>query len=92
MSYIKKSKKIFKTSLFLSIGKGIGFIVPIVVANLLKTSSTSDSFFLAYAIIMFFSGVFAVAIQGNIVPFYLKLLKKTDIEDKKGFLGYFFIK
>ncbi len=87
----KKSKfinDVFSTSVVSSISKGIGLLVPIIIARLFGATKETDVFFLAYSFIMFFTMTLSTSLETILVPFIVE--KKESLEKLKLFLGQIF--
>jgi putative peptidoglycan lipid II flippase len=76
---------LFKESVFTTIwgffGRGIGFLIPFIIAARFGVSDLTDIFFFAYGIIFFISEIFARSIETNIVPFISEMTTKKDLSD-----------
>jgi len=74
------------TTTFLStIGKGIGFLIPLFIAFWFGITSETDAFFFAYGLILFLSGIFAPVVESVIVPYIAEARAKN--EDIGRFVG-----
>jgi putative peptidoglycan lipid II flippase len=60
-----------------SIGRSVGFLIPLFIAAWFGVTSETDAFFFAYGIIIFLSGVFAPVVESVIVP-YIAEAKAND--------------
>jgi len=74
-----------KTTIWSSVGKGIGFLVPFFIAAWFGASDKTDAFFFAYGLILFLSGIFAPVVQNVIVPYIAEARAKD--EDVGRFVG-----
>lgn len=66
------------TTLFSTIGKGIGFLIPFFIAAWFGVSKETDAFFFAYGLIIFLSGIFATVIESVIVPYIAEMRAKGE--------------
>jgi len=57
------------TTLFSTVGKSIGFLIPFFIAAWFGVSSETDAFFFAYGLILFLSGMFAPVVESVVVPY-----------------------
>ncbi|MDA8089100.1 MAG: polysaccharide biosynthesis C-terminal domain-containing protein [Nitrospiraceae bacterium] len=73
------------TTVFSTLGKGAGFLIPFLIAAWFGISSSTDAFFFAYGIILFLSGVFAPVVESIIVPYIAEARSKN--EDVGAFIG-----
>ncbi len=68
------------------IGRSAGLIIPFVISACFGITKETDSFFFVLSILVFFSGVFAWAIEAVIVPFVVRL-KDVDSKEIGEFAG-----
>lgn len=73
------------TTLWSTVGKGLGFLIPIFIGAWFGVGTGTDAFFFAYGIILFLSIIFSVAVETIIVPFVAELRAKG--EDVGAFVG-----
>ena len=65
-----------------------GLLVPIVIARTFGVSGETDSFFLVYALMMFFTMTVARSLETSLVPFIME--RKDDPERIRSFVGRIF--
>ena len=85
MKYSPFLRDSIKTTAWSALGKTFGFLIPFLIAVWFGIGSETDAFFLAYGIILFFSGIFAPVLQSMIVPYVTEL--KVDKKDIGKFIG-----
>lgn len=73
------------TTFWSTLGRGVGFLIPFFIASWFGVSSSTDSFFFAYSLILFLSGIFSPVVQSIIVPYISETRKKN--EDVGKFVG-----
>ncbi len=73
------------TTALITIGKGIGFVIPIFVAWLFGVTAETDAFFFAYGVIFFLSNIFSMTGESVLVPFIAEI--KTDHKKSGLFVG-----
>lgn len=73
------------TTGWVSAGKGVGLLVPFFIAAWFGVTAETDAFFFAYGVILFFSMVFAPAIESVIVPYISEFRARG--EDVGKFVG-----
>jgi putative peptidoglycan lipid II flippase len=71
-------KDTLKTTVLVIFGKAIGVTVPFFIAAWFGATTAIDSFFLAYSIIIFLSGVFGTTMSRVIVPYIIELKKAGE--------------
>jgi putative peptidoglycan lipid II flippase len=74
-----------RTTIWSTIGKAVGFIVPFFIAAWFGASDETDAFFFAYGLILFLSGIFAPVVESVIVPYIAEA--RTKNEDVGRFVG-----
>jgi len=74
-----------RTTIWSTIGKAVGFIVPFFIAAWFGASDETDAFFFAYGLILFLSGIFAPVVESVIVPYIAEA--RTKKEDVGRFVG-----
>lgn len=74
-----------KTTLWSTVGKACGFLIPFFIAAWFGVSGKTDAFFFAYGIILFLSGIFAPVVESVIVPYIAEA--RTNNEDIGKFAG-----
>jgi putative peptidoglycan lipid II flippase len=73
------------TTLFSTVGKSVGFLIPFFIAAWFGVSSETDAFFFAYGLILFLSGMFAQVVESVIVPYIAEA--RANNEDIGKFVG-----
>jgi len=68
-----------------TLGKAVGFLIPIFIAAWFGITSETDAFFFAYGLILFLSGIFAPVVESIIVPYIAEA--RTKAEDVGRFVG-----
>jgi len=76
------------TTFWATLGRGVGFLIPFFIASWFGISSSTDSFFFAYSLIIFLAGTFTIVIQNIIVPYIAETRKRN--EDVGKFVGNVF--
>jgi len=71
------SRDIFSTSFFAVFGRGIGFLIPFLIAAAFGVTRETDSFFLAFGIILWVQLVFGNIYETAIVPFITKEISQN---------------
>lgn len=79
-------KDMVTTTVFSVVGKGAGFLVPILVASWFGISGETDAFFFSYGLIIFLTGILSPVVESVIVPFIAEM-KSRDESEVKVFLG-----
>ncbi|HIJ53334.1 MAG TPA: hypothetical protein HPP66_09295 [Planctomycetes bacterium] len=74
-----------KTTIWSTVGKAAGFLIPFFIAAWFGISSETDAFFFAYGLILFLSGIFAPVVESVIVPYIAEA--RTNNEDVGRFVG-----
>lgn len=74
-----------KTTIWSTVGKSAGFLIPFFIAAWFGVSGKTDAFFFAYGVILFLSGIFAPVIESVIVPYIAEA--RTNNEDVGKFAG-----
>jgi putative peptidoglycan lipid II flippase len=74
-----------KTTIWSTVGKAAGFLIPFFIAAWFGVSSETDAFFFAYGLILFLSGIFAPVVESVIVPYIAEA--RTNNEDVGRFVG-----
>ena len=74
-----------KTTIWSTVGKAAGFLIPFFIAAWFGVSSETDAFFFAYGLILFLSGIFAPVVESVIVPYIAEA--RTNNEDVGKFVG-----
>jgi len=74
-----------KTTIWSTLGKAAGFLIPFFIAAWFGVSSETDAFFFAYGLILFLSGIFAPVVESVIVPYIAEA--RTNNEDVGKFVG-----
>jgi len=78
-------KDIIATTFWSSIGKSIGFLIPLFIAAWFGVTKQTDAFFFSYGLILFLSSIFAPVVESVIVPFIAEARSRN--EDVGEFLG-----
>lgn len=73
------------TTIWSTLGKAAGFLIPFFIAAWFGVSSETDAFFFAYGLILFLSGIFAPVVESVIVPYIAEA--RTNNEDVGKFVG-----
>jgi len=73
------------TTLFSTVGKAAGFLVPFFIAAWFGVTTETDAFFFAYGIILFLYGIFGPVLERIIVPYINEI--RTKQEDVGVFIG-----
>jgi len=73
------------TTIWSTIGKAAGFLVPFFIAAWFGVSSETDAFFFAYSVILYISGIFGPVIEIVIVPYIAEA--RENNEDVGSFIG-----
>jgi putative peptidoglycan lipid II flippase len=73
------------TTVWSTMGKGVGFLVPFFIAAWFGVSSETDAFFFSYGIILFFAHIFSPVVETVIVPYIAEA--RTRDEDVGRFVG-----
>ena len=73
------------TTIWSTIGKAVGFLIPFFIAAWFGVSTETDAFFFAYGLILFLSGIFAPVVESVIVPYIAEARVKG--EDVGKFVG-----
>jgi len=68
-----------------TIGKAVGFLIPLFIAAWFGVTSETDAFFFAYGLIIFLSGIFAPVVESVIVPYIAEARARN--EDISKFVG-----
>lgn len=74
-----------KTTVWSTVGKAAGFLIPFFIAAWFGVSGETDAFFFAYGLILFLSGIFAPVVESVIVPYIAEA--RTNNEDVGKFVG-----
>jgi len=74
-----------KTTIWSTIGKAVGFLIPFFIAAWFGVGGETDAFFFAYGLILFLSGIFAPVVESVIVPYIAEARAKD--EDVGKFIG-----
>lgn len=61
------------TTIYSTIGRGTGLLVPFFVAAWFGTSSETDAFFFAYGLVLFLSTMFAPVVESVVVPYVAEI-------------------
>jgi putative peptidoglycan lipid II flippase len=69
----------------LTLGRGVAFFIPIVIAWTFKVNLETDAFFLAYGIVFLIASIFSAAAESVLVPFVTETL--DDLVDTRRFLN-----
>lgn len=67
-------RDIFSTSVLNTVGKAAGLLIPFFIAAWFGAGRETDTFFLAYGILLFVNGAFSLAVENVMVPFVGRLL------------------
>lgn len=70
-------KDTITTTIWSTIGKAGGFMIPFFIATWFGTNKETDAFFFTYGLILFLAGIFAPVVENVIVP-YLMEFKIND--------------
>jgi len=79
------AKDTITTTIWGSIGKAVGFLVPFFIATWFGVTRHTDAFFYSYGIIIFLSGLIAPVLENITVPFIVEEKEKKG--DVGGFVG-----
>jgi len=79
------SRDITVTTLLSLFSRGIGLIVPFIIAFFYGVSEVTDAFFFVYSVIMFFTLIFSATLETVLVPLIVE--QKKHIEKLNSFLG-----
>ncbi|MCF6209755.1 MAG: oligosaccharide flippase family protein [Gammaproteobacteria bacterium] len=71
----------FRTTILSVIGKGLGFLVPIVIARIFGVSVETDAFFYTYGIVLFVVSILLPVIESAIVPYVVEIIDGSDEEN-----------
>ncbi len=64
------------TTLWSTLGKAVGFLIPFFLAAWFGVSAETDAFFFAYALILFLAEIFSIVVERVIVPYIAELRAK----------------
>jgi len=73
------------TTIWSTIGKAVGFLIPFFIASWFGVTAETDAFFFVYGIILFLSGIFYSVVEKIMVPFIVEV--KSNGEDVGRFIG-----
>ena len=73
------------TTIWSTLGKALGFLVPFFIAAWFGVSGQTDAFFFAYGLIIFLATIFSPVVESIIVPFIAEFRAKG--EDISNFVG-----
>ena len=73
------------TSIWMVLGKSVGFLIPLFIAAWFGVNRQTDSFFFVYGLVFFLSSIVAVGVESIIVPFLAE--KRAQGEDIGAFVG-----
>ena len=79
-------RNIFSTTIWNTIGKGIGFFIPFFIAAWFGLNIRTDAFFFVYGVIIYLTGIFGTSLENNVVPFIAKI-KAGGKEDLSQFMS-----
>lgn len=68
------------TTIWNTLGKGLGLIVPFFIAAWFGLSAETDVFFFVYGIILYVTGIASTSLESNIVPFIAKIREDKQNE------------
>ena len=71
------TKDTIKTTVWASIGKSVGFLVPFFLARWFGVSSETDAFYFAYGLVLFLCEIFSPVLESIIVPYIANLEQKN---------------
>lgn len=71
----------FRTTALSIIGKGLGFLVPVVIARIFGASAETDAFFYTYGIVLFVVSILLPVIESAIVPYVVEIIDGSDEEN-----------
>jgi putative peptidoglycan lipid II flippase len=66
------------TTGWMTLGKGVGFMVPFFIAAWFGVTAQTDAFFFAYGFILFFSALFASVGERTVVPYIAEARSKDE--------------
>ena len=66
------------TTLWSTLGKAIGFLIPFFIAAWFGVSNETDAFFFSYGIILFLSSIFSPVVESIIVPYIAEARTKDE--------------
>ena len=61
------------TTVWSSLGKGVGFLIPLFIGAWFGVTTETDAFFFAYGIVLFLSGMFSPVVASVMVPYVAEL-------------------
>ena len=61
------------TTLWVTIGKGLGFLIPFFIAAWFGISLKTDIFFFVYGVIIYLASIFSISLESNIVPYIAEI-------------------
>ncbi len=73
------------TTIWSTLGKAVGFLIPFFIAAWFGVSDETDAFFFSYGIVLFLSSIFCPVVESIVVP-YIAEARKNE-EDVGRFLG-----
>ncbi len=73
------------TTIFATLGKSVGFLIPFFIAIWLGVTKETDVFFFSYGIVLFFSGILGPVVEKVVVPYIAQ--KKADGESVDQFVS-----
>ena len=73
------------TSIWMVLGKSVGFLIPLFIAAWFGVNRETDSFFFVYGLVFFLSSILSVGTESIIVPFLAE--KRARDEDIGAFVG-----
>lgn len=80
------SKVIISTTIWNTVGKGIGVFIPFFIGAWFGVNIFTDIFFFVYAVIFYLSNILSISIESNIVP-YIAKVRQENKEKADAFLG-----
>ena len=76
-------KDALMTACLTVIGRSLGFLIPVLLANWYGANEETDAFFLAYGVLLFITTALGGVFETAVVPFF------TDFRDQKKEIGKF---